>query len=131
MSDFIFSRKTETDIEELSVLVDSDPDHSEPDHSDRIQFDVDHELKFHGKLYQMTGNDTLEDFQTLLLPAFKYVYSSGLLKSKGKLRKYTSHKGLVSLLKTGTADEFREGMRRHLENHYHRILSDNTCQTTR
>lgn len=123
MSDFIFSRKTETDIEELSALVDS-----EPDHSDGILFDVDHELKFHGKLYQMTGNDTLEDFQTLLLPAFQYVYSTGLLKSKGKRKKYISHKGLVSLLKAGTAEEFREGMRRHLENHFHRILSADPVQ---
>jgi len=118
MSDFIFSRKKEADIEELSALADLEPDHSES-----ILFDMNQELKFHGKLYQMTGNDTLEDFQTLLLPAFQYVYSSGMLKSKGKRRKYISHRGLVSLLDAGTADEFREGMRSHLENHYHRILS--------
>jgi DNA-binding FadR family transcriptional regulator len=118
MADFIFCRKTKADIDILSALVDSEPDHSET-----VLFDMNQELIFHGKLYQMTGNDTLEDFQTLLLPAFQYVYSSGMLKSKGKRRKYISHKGLVSLLKAGTADEFREGMRRHLENHFHRVLS--------
>lgn len=126
MSDFIFSRKTEADVEELSALADSEPGQSNP-----VLFDVNHELIFHGKLYQMTGNDTLEDFQTLLLPAFGYVYNSGLLNSIGKGKKYISHKGLVSLLIAGTADEFREGMRKHLENHFHSILSDNTYQTAR
>ena len=120
MADFIFARKTDRDIRELEEIVEI-----EPDHSDDILFDVDHEIRFHGKLYQMTGNDTLEDFQNLLLPAFQHVYNIGLLKKKGKRKKYTSHKELVMLLKKGTPDRFREGMRRHLENHFVRILSNN------
>lgn len=118
MADFIFARKTEKDIRELEELV-----AFEPDHSDQILFDVDHELRFHGKLYHMTGNGTLEDFQNLLLPAFQHVYNIGFLKVKGKRKKYKSHKELVSLLRKGTPDEFREGMRRHLENHFARILA--------
>jgi len=50
---------------------------------------------------------------------------------KGKRKRYKSHKELVALLKKGTPDEFREGMRRHLENHFVRILSageDHTSQ---
>ncbi len=120
MADFIFARKTDRDIEELEEIVEI-----EPDHSDDILFDVDHEIRFHGKLYRMTGNDTLEDFQTLLLPAFQHVYNIGLLEVKGKRRKYVSHKQLVALLKKGTPDKFREGMRRHLENHFVRILANN------
>lgn len=120
MADFIFARKTDSDIEELEKIVEN-----EPDHSDDILFDVNHELRFHGKLYQMTGNDTLEDFQNLLLPAFQHVYNIGLLKVKTKRKRYKSHKELVVLLKKGTPDEFREGMRRHLENHFVRILENN------
>ncbi len=120
MADFIFARKTKRDIEELEKIVEN-----EPDHSDDILFDVNHELRFHGKLYQMTGNDTLEDFQNLLLPAFQHVYNIGLLKVKVKRKRYKSHKELVALLKKGTPDEFREGMRRHLENHFVRILANN------
>src|SRR5690606_22575505 len=118
MADFIFARKTDKDILELEEIVEI-----EPDHSDNILFDVDHEVKFHGKLYQMTGNNTLEEFQNLLLPAFQHVYNIGLLKVKGKRKKYKSRKELVALLKKGTPDEFREGMRRRLENHFVRILS--------
>jgi DNA-binding FadR family transcriptional regulator len=120
MADFIFSRKTETDIQELEEIV-----KIEPDHSDKILFDVDHEIKFHGKLYRMTGNNTLEDLQNLLLPAFQQVYNTGLLTRKGKRNRYKSHKELVTLLRNGTPDEFREGMRRHLENHFARILAYN------
>lgn len=32
------------------------------------------------------------------------------------------------MLKKGTPDEFREGMRRHLENHFVRILSNHEGQ---
>ena len=67
MADFIFARKTKEDIEELEEIVDI-----EPDHSDDILFDVEHEMKFHGKLYSMTGNETLNDFQNLILPAFQH-----------------------------------------------------------
>ncbi len=41
---------------------------------------------------------------------------------------YKSHKELVSLLRKGTPDEFREGMRRHLENHFVRILAEPSGQ---
>lgn len=125
MADFIFARKTDGDIRELEEIVEI-----EPDHSDNMLFDVDHEMKFHGKLYQMTGNTTLEEFQNLLLPAFQHVYNIGLLKVKGKRKRHKSHKELVALLKKGTTDEFREGMRRHLENHFFRILADPATQAT-
>jgi GntR family transcriptional repressor for pyruvate dehydrogenase complex len=120
IADFIFARKMEADIEELEEIV-----KIEPDHSDNIFFDVDHEIKFHGKLYRMTGNNTLENLQNLLLPAFQQVYNTGLLKRKGKRNQYRSHKELVTLLRRGTPDEFREGMRRHLENHFARIFDHN------
>ena len=120
MADFIFSRKTDADIEELEQIV-----KVEPDHADNILFDLDHEISFHGKLYKMSGNDTLKDFQNLSLPAFQYVYNTGLLKRKGKRKRYKSHKELVALLKSGTPDEFRAGMRRHLENHFSRIFTEN------
>lgn len=126
MADFIFARKTARDIRELEEIVEI-----EPDHSDNILFDVDHEMKFHGKLYQMTGNNTLEEFQNLLLPAFQHVYNVGLVKMKGKRKRYKSHKELVALLKKGTPDEFREGMRRHLENHFVRILASHESQAVK
>jgi len=117
MADLIFNRITENDIEELYDIVGK-----EPDISDDILFDVDHEIKFHGKLYEITGNQTLKQFQTLLLPVFNYVYTSGLINRPVGKKKYVSHKGLVDVLKNGTPDNFRLAMRNHLENHFKRIL---------
>ncbi len=34
---------------------------------------VDIQISFHGKLYQMTGNTTMQRFQDMLLPIFGYV----------------------------------------------------------
>ena len=58
----------------------------------------------------------------MLLPAFDYVYKSGLLKTQPKLKTFTSHKTLVDILETGNPETFRNGMRNHLENHFARIF---------
>jgi DNA-binding FadR family transcriptional regulator len=117
MTDLIVKRATDKDIEELSEIV-----KNETSPSGTTLFDVDYEIQFHGKLYEMTGNDTLKRFQNLLLPVFSYAYSSGLVNKPVSIRKYVSHKGLVDILKERDAGMFRKAMRRHLENHFNRIL---------
>lgn len=120
MADFIYARKTDADIAELEELVET-----EPDHPDNILFDMDHEMRFHSILYRMTGNETLEGFQTRILPVFQQVYNSGLIKLKSKRKRHKSHRELIMLLRKGTAEQFRDGMRSHLENHFARILPGN------
>lgn len=122
MADFIYARKTEADLEELESIVDI-----EPAHSASMVFNVDQEMRFHGKLYRMSGNNTLMDFQNLVLPVFQLVYNTRFFK-KGKRIKYKTHKELVSLLKTGSQDQFREGMRTHLEDHLQRIVTKDYIQ---
>ncbi len=58
----------------------------------------------------------------MLLPIFDYVQKSGILKKQLYLKTFVSHKELVDILTTGTPEEFREGMRSHLENHFARIF---------
>ncbi|MCU0409824.1 MAG: GntR family transcriptional regulator [Bacteroidales bacterium] len=122
MADFIFSRKTEADIEQLEDIVDI-----EPVHSASMVFNVDQEIRFHGKLYEMSGNPTLMSFQNLVLPVFQLVYNTRFFR-KGKRIKYKTHKELVFLLKNGTQDEFREGMKKHLEDHFERIIRKDYIQ---
>jgi DNA-binding FadR family transcriptional regulator len=117
MSDLVVGRATEKDIRELKAIV---KDEDSPS-SDTL-FDVDYEIKFHGKLYEMTGNETLKSFQSLLLPVFNYAYSSGLINKQFETHHYVSHKELVEILETRDPGKFRKGMRRHLENHFGRIL---------
>lgn len=117
MADLVVRRATEKDIEELQDIV-----KNELSPSAETLFDVDYEIKFHGKLYDITGNETLKGFQKLLLPIFQYVYSSGLINKPIVRKKYVSHKGLVEILQERDAGMFRKAMRRHLENHFNRIF---------
>lgn len=117
MADFIIERVTKEDIEELKEIV-----ANEPDLSDSMYFQIQHEIKFHGKLYEISGNTTLKKFQNMLLPVFDYVHSSGLLKKEADVKQFVSHKKLVDIIEHGNAETFRNGMRNHLDNHFARIL---------
>lgn len=117
MADFLFQRIKKEDIDELKEIVSK-----EPPVTDYHLFNIDHEIAFHGKLYEITGNETLKKFQKLLLPIFDYVHNSGLIKKQPMLRKFVSHKGLVDILENGSPELFRNGMRNHLENHFSRLF---------
>lgn len=117
MADFIIERVTPADLKELRAIV-----ADEPAVSETFKFQIEHEILFHGKLYEITGNETLKKFQKMLLPVFDYVHSSGLLKKEVAIKKFVSHKGLVDIIENGSAEMLRNGMRNHLENHFARIL---------
>ncbi|MEZ4903602.1 MAG: FadR/GntR family transcriptional regulator [Spirosomataceae bacterium] len=116
MADFIFQKITPTDIEELKAIV-----ANEPLASETHLFNIEHEIQFHGKLYEITGNKTMKTFQRMLLPIFDFVHNSGMLQKEFKLKKFVSHKGLVDILENGSPELFRNGMRNHLENHFERL----------
>lgn len=117
MADFLFQRKTKEDIEALKEIVSK-----EPEITDQHLFNIAHEIAFHGKLYEITGNETMKKFQKMLLPVFDYVHHSGLLGKPTLLKNFVSHKGLVEILENGTPELFRNSMRHHLENHFARIF---------
>lgn len=117
MADLLFHRITKDDIAALRQIV-SD----EPPATQYHLFNIEHEIAFHGKLYEITGNETLKKFQKMLLPVFDYVHNSGLLKKQPMLKTFVSHKELVDILDNGSPEEFRNGMRSHLENHFTRLF---------
>lgn len=117
MGDLLFQRITKEDIKELRDIVSN-----EPDAAQYHLFNIEHEIAFHGKLYEITGNNTMKKFQKLLLPVFDYVHHSGLLKKQPLLKTFISHTNLVDILETGDAKKFRDGMRSHLENHFLRLF---------
>ena len=117
MADLLYLRIKPADIEQLYKIV-----ANEPPAAQYHLFNIEHEIAFHGKLYEITGNNTMKKFQKMLLPVFDYVHNSGLLKKQLLLKTFVSHKDLVDILVKGTPDEFRRGMRNHLENHFARIF---------
>ena len=117
MADLIVNRVTEKDLEELFDII---KDEISP--SKETLFDIDHEVQFHGKLYQITKNETLRGFQKMLLPVFNYAYSSGLINKSPGNQHFLSHKDLVEVLAKRDAGQFAQAMRMHLENHYSRLF---------
>ncbi len=117
MADFIMERVAPEDIADLRKIV-----LSEPVEPDGVVFEITHAIAFHGKLYEITGNETMKKFQRILLPVFDYVHASGLLRKAPAGDSFVSHKDLVDIIETGNAEMFRAGMRRHLENHFARLF---------
>jgi len=117
MADLLYRRITKEDIEQLKQIVSN-----EPPATQYHLFNIEHEIAFHGKLYEITGNNTLKKFQKMLLPVFDYVHNSGLLKKQPLLKTFVSHKGLVDILEDGNPELFRNAMRNHLENHFARLF---------
>ena len=117
MADLLFHRITKEDIAALRKIV-----ADEPPATQYHLFNIEHEIAFHGKLYEITGNATLKRCQKMLLPVFDYANHSSLLKKQPMLKMFVSHKELVDFLENGTPEEFRNGMRSHLENHFTRLF---------
>lgn len=117
MADLLFRRVTEDDIKELKQIV-----KNEPSSTKSHMFNASYEIAFHGKLYAICKNETLKRFQNLLLPVFDYVQKSSLVNQHVSPKKFVSHKQLVTILEKGAPDEFRNGMRSHLENHFNRLV---------
>jgi len=117
MADLLYNRITKKDIEDLRNIV-----WDETVNADDQLFNVSHEIAFHGKLYEISGNQTMRKFQKMLLPVFEYVHESGLLKKPASKKKFISHRGLVDILENGSPEMFRNAMRNHLDNHFARLF---------
>ncbi len=121
MADILFARKTEADIGVLEEIVQKE----EEEDTVKNSFSLDKEIAFHGKLYDMSNNVTLQRFHVLLLPVFEFVHDQkgGVEKDYKYLNnKFISHRDLLDNLKVGTPETFRSAMRRHLEPHFDKIL---------
>lgn len=110
LADLLFLRKTDEDIAELEKIALAENRGSEPG------FRVSNEIAFHGKLYEMSGNNTLKRFQTMLMPVFGYVTT--LEKDRPYQSGKVNHIDLVNILKNGTKEDFKAGMYAHLKPHF-------------
>jgi DNA-binding FadR family transcriptional regulator len=112
LADLLYLRKTAKDVEELEQIA-----RNQKVTGGRQTFRIKNEIAFHGKIYQMTGNDTLQRFQSMLLPVFGYLVSLEKVPIIGKV----SHLDLVEILKHGSKEEFRQGMLQHLQHHFDKL----------
>ena len=111
LAELIYTRKTAEDVAELKEIALRQMD------GNKDNFRIKNEIEFHGKLYEMSGNDTLKRFQNMLLPIFDYVVKTEPRFISGKI----SHLDLATILEKGSKEEFREGMYEHLKPHFDRL----------
>ena len=88
IADLLYIHKTEKDLDELEEIAAREM--KEKDNNFRIS----NEIAFHSKLYEMTGNNTLKRFQSLLLPVFGYVIK---LEKKKVISGKVTHQDLVKI----------------------------------
>lgn len=117
MADFIMRRVTPDDIAQLKKIV-----AKETVKQNSSVFEIESEIAFHGKLYEITGNDTMKKFQRVLLPIFNYVHKSGLIIDPPNLKNYVTHRDLVEVIENGTPDKLRKAIRVHLNSHFRRLF---------
>jgi DNA-binding FadR family transcriptional regulator len=116
MGDMLFANITPADIEELEQII-----ALETGNSDKGVFEIEEELRFHGKLYEISGNKTLKRFQELLLPIFEFVNESEIFQPFNVEQDRASHKDLVQVIKFGTPEIFQNTMKIHLKPHFERL----------
>ncbi len=114
LADLLYLRKTKKGVEELRKIA-----LDQKQVAGRQSFRIKHEIAFHGKIYEMTGNNTMQRFQSMLLPVFGYVRETEKVYTPAKV----SHLELVDLLTHGSKEEFRHGMVEHLQNHFDRLTA--------
>jgi len=119
LADSIIARITDDDIQDLEAII-----QNEPDNPDQTLFEIGHEIDFHGKLYEITKNQTVIDFQKMLIPIFEYVHKSNIVVSVTPEDGFISHRELLEIIKKRDAHALREAMRNHLSIHFKRILTD-------
>ena len=114
LADILYKRKTAKDIAELEKIALLQPPGTA---GGRQTTRIKHEIAFHGKIYEMTGNETMQRFQNMLLPIFWYVIELEKVYTPAKV----SHLDLVQLLKNDSKEKFRQGMLLHLQHHFDNI----------
>lgn len=112
LADILYIRKTKKDVEELEKIA-----LNQRKSINRKIFRIKHEIAFHGKIYQMTGNQTMQRFQSMLLPIFGYLIELEKVYTPATV----SHLDLVQLLQNGTKEDFRQGMLQHLHHHFKQV----------
>ncbi len=119
MGDLLFLRKQPKDLEILDDIVKREKEDPNCAHSIKIR--LSYEVEFHSHLYTMSGNNTLNRFQSLLLPVFHFMMEEeeklSIKPEKGRI----SHEDIVETLRSGTPNKFRENMREHLTPHYNKL----------
>ena len=120
MAEFVFSNKTDKQLAELEKIVEKEDYYKQKEAQAQTDEEreqatkklIEIDVRFHAKLYEMTGNKSLQDFQHILRHLFTVYYHK--VERDFHDRTYISHIDLYNVLRSGTSDAFRMAMHLHL-----------------
>lgn len=134
MADFLFMNKTEEQLEELDAIVSEEVEletalrraSSEEKKYQIAKKLTNVDVRFHSKLFEMTHNKSIMDFQCILRHLFTIYFPK--VDTDYHSRSIVSHVSLFNILRTGTPDAFRMAMRLHLTTQINNMeeIIDNT-----
>lgn len=113
--DILFLRKTPEGLQSLEEIVKKEE--RAKTKAERMKYDVE----FHSQIYAMSGNETIQRFQKILLPVFEYVSNDIHIPSQEEDADFVSHRVLLETLNKGTADQFRSKMKSHLIKYFEKL----------
>ncbi|MCK5175351.1 MAG: FadR family transcriptional regulator [Planctomycetes bacterium] len=109
--ELLFKNKTDQDVCDLEKISKREKNMNGLSRKEKVDLDV----AFHKRLYEATGNKALMQFQSVLVPFFHEMENLHTERYHLELSPEATHAGLVSILKTGTSEQFRNAMREHLK----------------
>lgn len=115
MSRFLIERITEEDLCELEDIAANEA------RTTGLEFNIKHEVEFHGKLYKIAGNTTLMGLQDLLIPVFRFVHERYLDEGHEFRESEVKHSDIVRVLQNRNVADYEEIMRLHLEPHFNNV----------
>lgn len=119
----IFENLTNSYIEELEIIV-----HNSVVYENNVYLPVN-EHEFHSKLYEITGNKTIMQFQEIIYPVSLFIKDRFIssfepinkeLHQKGRI---VTHRDLLKYIKSRDKEGFRKALEMHFET-YSRFLKE-------
>lgn len=123
ISNSVIENVTDRDIEELEEIVDRGGEY------DLNFYKAETEIEFHSKLYEITGNKSIIQFQQIIYPVCMFIrdkfidFFKPINKKLEKDGKLVTHRHLLEMIKKRDKDSYRFGMEEHLQM-YNSFLSN-------
>ena len=108
MSDYVFYHHTSEELADLEAIIAGEGSAT----SEELE-EID--IRFHTRLFEMSGNPVLKRLQAILRPFFK---NAGSAPRNPHNAVPPDHRDICTALRHGTAEEFRQIMHRHLNEYF-------------
>ncbi|MCU0457792.1 MAG: GntR family transcriptional regulator [Bacteroidales bacterium] len=118
MTELIFQNINERHLADLDAIIERGRE------IEFSEYSTASEYEFHSKLYEITGNSTIIEFQKIIHPVLVFLndrFRENFLpinKAIARRKKLVTHKDLVDFLKAGDREGFHRGMIDQFESYF-------------